>query len=97
MARISENERQFIIDGIEANVRDDGRGRTDFRPISVETGVILQAASSARVKLGDTEVLVGVKVDIGQPTATELTRDGFMLCGMFSSASTISIDEQWMS
>jgi exosome complex component RRP42 len=47
--------------------RFDGRGLDEFRDLVIETGVSKNAEGSARVKLGKTEVLVGVKMDVGTP------------------------------
>jgi len=54
---------QFIAEG----KRLDGRGLTDYREIQVEQGLIERAEGSARVLLGKTEVLVGIKVETGEP------------------------------
>ncbi len=60
--------RHHIIKLFESNVRLDGRKLTEYRkPVTVETDVTKTAEGSARVKIGDTEVIVGVKVDIGEP------------------------------
>lgn len=47
--------------------RFDGRGLEEFREISIETGVSKKAEGSARVKIGETEVIVGVKMDVVEP------------------------------
>ncbi|MEM2103207.1 MAG: RNA-binding protein, partial [Candidatus Bathyarchaeia archaeon] len=47
--------------------RLDGREPNDYRDIKIEVGVIEKAEGSARVKIGNTEVLVGTKVDVGEP------------------------------
>jgi len=47
--------------------RLDERGPNDYREINVETGLIERAEGSARVRLGKTEVLVGVKIETGEP------------------------------
>ncbi len=47
--------------------RIDGRGLTDYREIKIETGIIERAEGSARVRLGKTEVLVGTKIEVGEP------------------------------
>ena len=52
---------------IEKGKRLDDRGLNDYREIKVEQGVIEKAEGSARVLLGKTEVLVGVKVETGTP------------------------------
>ena len=43
------------------------RGLTDYREIKIEQGIIEKAEGSARVLLGKTEVLVGTKVETGEP------------------------------
>ena len=52
---------------IEKGKRLDGRGVGDYREIKIEQGLIERAEGSARVLLGKTEVLVGVKVETGTP------------------------------
>ncbi len=52
---------------IEKGQRLDERGLQDYRPIKLEQGIIEKAEGSARVYLGKTEVLVGVKVETGEP------------------------------
>ncbi|MCW4007281.1 MAG: exosome complex protein Rrp42 [Candidatus Bathyarchaeota archaeon] len=52
---------------IEKGKRLDGRGLGDYREIKIEQGIIEKAEGSARVLLGKTEVLVGVKIETGEP------------------------------
>jgi exosome complex component RRP42 len=52
---------------IDEAKRVDGRGLTEFREFKVEQGVIEKAEGSARVWLGNSDVLVGVKVETGEP------------------------------
>jgi len=52
---------------IEKGKRLDGRGLNDYREIKVEQGLIERAEGSARVLLGKTDVLVGIKVETGTP------------------------------
>jgi len=47
--------------------RLDERGPSDYREIQIEAGLIERAEGSARVRLGKTEVLVGVKIETGEP------------------------------
>jgi exosome complex component RRP42 len=56
-----------IEQAIEKAKRLDGRGLEDYREIKIEQGVIEKAEGSARVLLGKTEVLVGIKVETGTP------------------------------
>ena len=52
---------------LAAGKRIDGRGLDDFREIKVEEGVIQKAEGSARVLLGKTDILVGIKIETGEP------------------------------
>ncbi len=52
---------------IEKGKRSDGRGLGDTREFKIEQGLIERAEGSAKVWLGKTEVLVGVKVETGKP------------------------------
>ena len=56
-----------IAESISNGKRLDGRGLTDYREIQVEAGIIESAEGSARVRLGKTEVLVGIKIEVGEP------------------------------
>jgi exosome complex component RRP42 len=57
--------------------RLDERGLGDYREIKIEQGIIEKAEGSARVLLGKTEVLVGVKVETGTPFP-DTPNDGVM-------------------
>jgi len=50
-------------------VRLDGRGCLDYRPFILETGLISQTNGSARLILDGTDILVGIKVEIGEPSS----------------------------
>ena len=62
---------------IEKAKRLDGRGLNDYREIKLEQGLIEKAEGSARILLGKTEVLVGVKVETGTPFP-DTPNDGVM-------------------
>ncbi|MBI4139398.1 exosome complex protein Rrp42 [Candidatus Woesearchaeota archaeon] len=56
-----------ILKYVDKGFRYDGRGLLDFRSVSVEYGVAPTAEGSARVVIGDTIVLAGVKLSIEAP------------------------------
>ena len=58
-----ERIKQYLAEG----KRFDRRGPEDFREIIIDTNVSKKAEGSARVKIGKTEVIVGVKMDVGMP------------------------------
>ena len=51
----------------ESGKRADGRELNEFRNIEIETNIISKAEGSARVKIGNTQVVVGIKMDVGEP------------------------------
>jgi len=59
--------RDHILSLLKEGKRIDGRALEDYRDLEVKVNVIEKAEGSAWVKLGNTQVLVGIKVDIGEP------------------------------
>ena len=60
--------RSHIIGLLDANTRLDGRKLTEYRkPVKVEYSVVKTAEGSARVMIGETDVMVGVKLEVGEP------------------------------
>ena len=59
--------------------RFDGRKLEDFREIFIEGGVSNKAEGSARVRLGKTEVVVGVKMGVGTPYPDSLNKGNLMV------------------
>ena len=57
----------YFTDLLTKDKREDGRKLFEYRDVVIETGAIERANGSARVKIGNTEVLVGVKLDVGTP------------------------------
>ncbi len=75
-AKITGNR---IREYLEQGKRFDGRKPDEFRDISVEVGVSKNAEGSARVKLGNSEVLVGVKLGMGEPYADSPNKGNLMV------------------
>ena len=67
---ISEIRRDHIMKLLRDGKRTDGRGLQDWREINIMTDCIESADGSARVKLGKTEVIAGVKIIPGTPFPT---------------------------
>src|SRR3989344_5036230 len=67
--------RQYLSEG----KRFDGRKLDEFRDLEIETGVSKKAEGSARVKLGKTEVIVGVKMDVSEPYPDSLDEGNLMV------------------
>ena len=87
---ISNAEREYIVGGVVDDLRNDGRGRLDYRQITIDLGVVPQSSGSARVRLGiipreTTDVIVAVKADIGTPPKDNPTH-GRIQCAVELSA-----------
>ncbi|MCW4018815.1 MAG: exosome complex protein Rrp42 [Candidatus Bathyarchaeota archaeon] len=74
---ITKVRKRQIAQTVDAGNRLDGRALTDFREFKIEQGVIGKAEGSARVHLGNSDVLVGVKVETGEPFP-DTPNDGVM-------------------
>lgn len=61
-----EIKRHFI-KGLKEDFRFDGRHLTQFRDVKIETGISRSAEGSARVKIGATELIAGVKMAVETP------------------------------
>lgn len=66
---ITRVKQKQIAQLIAKGKRLDGRELTDYREMKVEQGIIERAEGSARVLLGKTEVVVGIKIEMGEPFA----------------------------
>ena len=64
---VPEITRQSVTNLVKNDKREDGRELTEYRDVSIETNVISKAEGSARVKLGNTQVIVGIKPQLGTP------------------------------
>src|ERR671925_1656284 len=59
--------KQQMRDVISKGKRLDGRALDEMRTLEIELDIIKKANGSAKVKLGDSEVIAGIKVETGEP------------------------------
>lgn len=64
---VAEIKKDYLVQLAKDGKRHDGRAFDEFRPVSIRTRYIQQAEGSARVRLGDTDVIVGIKMGTGTP------------------------------
>lgn len=76
---LDQLRRDKILDLLKQGRRVDGRSLDEQRPLIIETGVIPKANGSARVKLGNTEVITGVKIQPDKPFP-DLGDKGILIC-----------------
>ncbi|MEM3351244.1 MAG: exosome complex protein Rrp42 [Saccharolobus sp.] len=60
-------KKESIVNLYEKGIRQDGRKLADYRPLSIVLDYAKKANGSALVKLGNTMVLAGTKIEIGKP------------------------------
>ena len=80
---ISEDEKVYVLHGVQDDVRVDGRSRMDMRPLKFETELVTHANGSAHLRLANTDVLVGVKAELdleGQIEDGRLPMEFFVDC-----------------
>ena len=70
---------EMLVKMFAAGKRFDGRNLDDFREISIEKGISKNAEGSARVKIGETDVIVGVKMDVSEPYPDSLDKGNLMV------------------
>ena len=64
---IDQLKKNQILDLLKEGKRVDGRQFDEPRKLTIDIGVIPKAEGSARARLGDTEVVAGVKVQPERP------------------------------
>ena len=72
-------EEKYALELILKGKRVDGRKFDEFRPIEIIPNIIANAEGSAQVRLGDTEVIVGVKINLGKPFQ-DSPNEGILIC-----------------
>lgn len=80
LAVLSPAERDYIITGLsqDSPSRLDGRTLLAPRPISVSYAEAPQASGSARVVIGGTEVVAGIRLEVGDSDPSSLKgREGW--------------------
>jgi exosome complex component RRP42 len=64
---VPEIIKESVTNLVKNGERTDGRAFDEYRDISLETGIIEKAEGSARVKIGNTQIVIGAKPQIGTP------------------------------
>ncbi|PIU63185.1 RNA-binding protein [archaeon CG07_land_8_20_14_0_80_38_8] len=80
--------KNYILELAEKNKRNTGnRGLNDFRELKIETGISVNAEGSAKVQLGETIVIAGVKMDIGTPYPDTMNKGNLICTGELAPIS----------
>ncbi len=65
--RISAVKRDYLISLAREGKRGDGRSFDEYREIKIDRKVLRNAEGSAMVKIGNTTVMAGIKLEMGEP------------------------------
>lgn len=76
---MNEYNKAHIINALKQHVRPDGRKCDEYRNVEIITGVVKTAEGSAKVKIGNTEVIAGVKMAIEKPYPDTSDQGNFMV------------------
>ena len=76
---IDQLKKNQILDMLKDEKRIDGRAFDEVRELSIDVGVIPKAEGSARARLGDTEVVAGVKIQPERPFP-DTGDQGMLIC-----------------
>ena len=77
---------------LEQEKRFDGRKLDEYRDLIIEKNISNKAEGSVRVKLGKTEVLVGVKMDVAVPYPDSPDKGNLMVTAEFLPLSSSRIE-----
>jgi len=69
LARLSSVKKDYLLKLAKEGKRCDGRKFDEYRDIKIESNILKNAEGSARVKIGNTMVIAGIKLEIGEPYA----------------------------
>jgi exosome complex component RRP42 len=85
-------QKERIEEFLSENKRLDGRAAGEYRELVVEEGISKNAESAVRVKLGETEVYAGVKLDVVTPYPDSPGEGTFMTTAELHPMASDSFD-----
>ncbi len=72
---------EMLVKMFAAGKRFDGRKLMEQRDFTIEHNVSNKAEGSARIRIGKTDVVVGVKMEVGEPYPDSLDKGNIMVSG----------------
>lgn len=91
---LSQSEREYIAEGVGADLRADGRKCNEFRGFTLELAAVKQSLGSARVILSGTEAIVSISAEISRPTSLDRLNKGSLVFSVDTTSLTqqLSVD-----
>ena len=87
---MNRDQKFNLLRSLDEDVRYDGRDKLSFRPIEITPHVSETAEGSVSVKIGDTFVIAGVKLEVGTPYQ-DSPDEGVLMVGV--ELSPVSAEE----
>ncbi len=84
---------EYIMNLASKGLRIDNRKPEDFREIKLEKGIAGNAEGSARIRMGKTEVMVGIKMGVGEPFPDSLDKGVLIVGAEFSPIASPSFEK----
>ncbi|MDE1804701.1 MAG: exosome complex protein Rrp42 [Candidatus Micrarchaeota archaeon] len=78
MQPISVVKGEYVRELLNKGIREEGRGMLEYRSIGIKHSVLQNAEGSAQVDMGSTKVLVGIKLDMGEPMSDKPNEGNLM-------------------
>ncbi|MGI0141104.1 MAG: exosome complex protein Rrp42 [Candidatus Micrarchaeales archaeon] len=69
---------EYVKEMLSKGTREEGREMLEYRPIKIRHSLLPNAEGSAQVEIGNTKVLVGIKLDVATPMADKPTDGNLM-------------------
>jgi exosome complex component RRP42 len=80
--------KSYAYDLLVGGKRIDGRSMEEYRPADIKRGIIHNAEGSAMCTLGNTKVIVGVKIETGTPFPDTLDEGNLVVNAEFTPLSS---------
>lgn len=81
-------QKEHLRNLISKGTRIDGRKMDEYRKIEIEINPIYKAEGSARVRIGETDLIAGVKMDVGTPFPDKKDEGILMVNAEFSPVAS---------
>ncbi|MBU5574977.1 MAG: exosome complex protein Rrp42 [Candidatus Aenigmatarchaeota archaeon] len=82
----------YVKNLIESGMRIDNRKFDEFREIEIKTNIIDRAEGSSIIKIGNTQIIVGVKLSVGEPFPDTPDEGILIVNAEFSPAASPSFE-----
>ena len=92
---LSDAEKDYIRNGVDMDIRGDGRTNYSFRAVSIEDQILPHVHGSAKVSVGNfTDILCSLKISVGEPRVDTKSQGILDVSVDISQHTNVKIDER---